>query len=48
MGEQVPPQNRERYDRLMIPVVMQRVRRLSVIVGSTGVLIGAVYLIIEL
>jgi hypothetical protein len=48
MGERVPPQGRERYDRLMIPVMMQRMRRLSVIVGSIGVLIGVVYLILEL
>jgi hypothetical protein len=48
MGERVPPQGRERYDRLMIPVVVRRMRRLSVIVGSIAVLIGAIYLLMEL
>jgi hypothetical protein len=48
MGERVPPQSRERYDRLMIPVAMRRMRRLSVIVGSVAVLTGVVYLLTEL
>jgi hypothetical protein len=48
MGERVPPQGRERYDRLMIPVVMSRMRRISVIVGGATVLIGVVYLLVEL
>lgn len=48
VGERVTPQGRERYDRLMIPVVMRRMRRLSIIAGGMTVLIGVVYLIIEL
>lgn len=48
MGERVPPQSRERYDRLMIPVATRRMRRLSVIVGSIAVLVGLVYLLMEL
>jgi hypothetical protein len=46
--ERVAPQGRERYDRLMIPVAMHRMRRLSVIVGGAAVLIGMVYLLMEL
>jgi hypothetical protein len=48
IGERIPPQGRERYDRLMIPVTMRRMRRLSVIAGGATVLIGVVYLLTEL
>lgn len=46
--ERATPQGRERYDRLMAPVVMGRIRRTSVIVGGACVLTGVVYLIVEL
>ena len=48
VGERVTPQGRERYDTLMIPVVMRRMHRLSVIMGGATVLIGVVYLLMEL
>jgi hypothetical protein len=46
--ERVTRQSRDRYDKLMMPVVRSRMRRISIIVGGVTVVIGAIYLIIEL
>jgi hypothetical protein len=46
--ERATPQGLKRYDRLMTPAAMSRLRRTSVIAGGMTVLIGVVYLIMEL
>jgi uncharacterized membrane protein len=42
------PQSWVRYDRVMTSVVIGRMRQLSVIVGGATVLLGGIYLIIQL
>jgi hypothetical protein len=47
-GGRVAPQGRERCAKFVTAVVMSRIRWTSAIVGGMCVLIGAVYLLLEL